>query len=50
MKALANLVNSFRFAWLFQKFIIDYSKPRDLEKLESEMESQIRLFEQMTAP
>jgi AcrR family transcriptional regulator len=50
VKALATLVNSFRFAWLFQKFIIDYSKPHDLEKLESEMESQIRLFEQLTAP
>jgi AcrR family transcriptional regulator len=49
-KALAALVNSFRFAWLFQKFIIDYSEPHDLEKLESEMESQIRLFEQLTGP
>lgn len=50
VKALAALVNSFRFAWLLQNFIIDYSVPHDLEKLESEMEPQIRLFEQLTAP
>jgi AcrR family transcriptional regulator len=49
-RALAILFNSFRFAWLFQKFIIDYGKPHDIEKIESEMESQIRLFEQLTAP
>jgi AcrR family transcriptional regulator len=50
VRALAVLVNSFRFAWLFQEFIVDYGKQHDLEKLESEMESQIRLFEQLTAP
>lgn len=50
VKALAVLVNSFRFAWLLQNFIIDYSVPLDIEKLESGMESQIRLFEQLTAP
>lgn len=50
VKSLATLVNSFRFAWLFQKFIVNYSMPQDLEKLESEMELQIRLFEHLTAP
>jgi AcrR family transcriptional regulator len=49
-KALAVLVNSFRFSWLFQRFIISYGEPQDLGKLESEIESQIELFEQLTAP
>jgi AcrR family transcriptional regulator len=50
VKALAILFNSFRFAWLFQTFIIDFGKPHDIEKIEGEMESQIKLFEQLTAP
>lgn len=49
-KALAILVNSYRFTWLLNEFIIDYGKPHDIEKLESEMESQIRLLELLTAP
>jgi AcrR family transcriptional regulator len=50
VRALAVLFNSFRFAWLLQKFIIDRGQPHDLEEMESEMEAQIRLFEQLTAP
>ncbi len=50
VKALAVLVNSFRSAWLIQNFIIDFGAPHDIEKLESEMESQIKLFEQLTSP
>ncbi len=49
VKALAVLFNSFRFAWLFQTFIIGFGKPHGIEKIESEMESQIKLFEQLTA-
>lgn len=50
VKALATLFNAFRFAWIFQTFIIDHGQQYDIDQIESEMESQIRLFEQLTAP
>jgi AcrR family transcriptional regulator len=50
VKALTTLFNAFRFAWLFQTFIIEHGPQYDIDKIEGEMESQIKLFEKLTAP
>ena len=46
-RALAEVFNAFRFAWLYQTFIMDYSEPREIERMEKDLQAPIELFEQL---
>ncbi|ACL16215.1 TetR/AcrR family transcriptional regulator [Methanosphaerula palustris] len=46
-RALAILFNSFRFAWMFKTFILDYGEPMDIGKMEKSLQAPIKLFEDL---
>jgi AcrR family transcriptional regulator len=49
-RALAEVFNAFRFAWLYQTFVMDYTKPRTIEMMEKELQAPIEFFEKLLKP
>jgi AcrR family transcriptional regulator len=49
-RALAVLFNRFRFAWMFQTFVMDARPTYDAEQLEKDLEGPIRMFVELTRP
>ncbi len=49
-RALAVLFNSFRFSWMFTTFILDYSEPLDIGRMEKSLQAPIGLFEDLLKP
>ncbi len=49
-RALAKVFNAFRFAWLYQTFILDFDKPRETGRMEKDLQAPIGLFEQLLEP
>lgn len=49
-RALAEIFNAFRFAWLWQTFILDYGKPRKTEEMEEDLQGPIGFFETILKP
>ena len=49
-RALAEVFNAFRFAWLYQTFILDFDKPRETGSMEKDLRAPIELFEQLLEP
>jgi len=50
VQALSSLFNSYRFAWVFNIFVIYYGKPLDMDVLKRDIEAQIKLFEDLLKP
>ena len=46
-RALAQVFNGFRFAWLYQTFILDYGKPLKIDRMEKDLQAPIELFEKL---
>ncbi|HSQ94276.1 MAG TPA: TetR/AcrR family transcriptional regulator, partial [Methanoregula sp.] len=49
-RALALVFNGFRFAWLYQTFILDYDKPKDIKCMEQDLQGPIAFFEELLEP
>jgi len=49
-RALAKVFNAFRFAWLYQTFVLDDGKSRDIDPMEKDLEGSIELFEELLIP
>ncbi|HET6581378.1 MAG TPA: TetR/AcrR family transcriptional regulator [Methanoregula sp.] len=49
-RALAKVFNAFRFAWLYQTFILDFDKPRETGRMEKDLQAPIELFEELLKP
>jgi len=49
-RALAKIFNAVRFAWLYQTFILDYGKPRKIDKMENDLKVPIEFFEELLKP
>jgi len=46
-RSLAQIFNGFRFAWLYQTFILDYGKPLKIDRMEKDLQAPIELFEKL---
>jgi len=49
-RALAKVFNAFRFAWLYQTFILDFDKPQETGSMEKDLQAPIGLFEHLLEP
>ncbi len=48
--ALARVFNAFRFAWLYQTFILDSGIPLETGRMEKDLQGPIGLFEELLKP